>query len=149
MPRAMVTIPSVRISLRQSAMLSTASVQSDGISPFPTRETSGSYSIESKRKHTTDDRTEVAEYRDQNDTLSQFVGPVPVAKLQEYARPQSSFLQDGPISIRISVFSCCLATYHESKESSNGIESARILDSRMAAQHDTPGDLTSSVVGIK
>jgi hypothetical protein len=142
MPRTMVTIPSVRISLRQSAMLSTASVRSDGILPFPTRETSGSYTIESKRKHTTDDRTEVTEYRDQNDTLGQFVGPVPVAKLQEYARPQSSFLQGGPVSIKISVFSCCLVTYHESEESTNGIESTGILDSRMTAQNDTPGDLT-------
>jgi hypothetical protein len=148
MPRTMVTIPSVRMSLRQSAISFASSARSDWIPPFPTRETSGSHTIKRKCKYTADDCTEVAEYRDQNDTLSQLVRSVPVTKLQEYTRPKSSFLQNDSISIMIAVFSCCLETYHKSKEGTNGIESAGVLDGRMAAQYDTPRYLTLSAVCI-
>ena len=55
--------------------------------PFPTRETSSCDTIKSKGQNTTDDSAEVTEYCHQNDTLSQLVGPVPVAELQKYAWP--------------------------------------------------------------
>jgi hypothetical protein len=61
-------------------------------SPLPTRETSSCYSIESECQNAADDSTEVTEYCHQDYTLSQLVGSVPVAELQQDAWPQTGFL---------------------------------------------------------
>jgi hypothetical protein len=61
-------------------------------SPLPTRETSSCDSIESECQNATDDSTEVTEDGYQDYTLSQLVGSVPVAKLQQDAWPQTGFL---------------------------------------------------------
>lgn len=63
------------------------------ILPFPTRETSGCDAIKGKGQNAADDSTEVTEDCHQNDALSQLVGSVPVAELQQYAWPQASFLR--------------------------------------------------------
>lgn len=90
----------------------------EGDIPLPPGQASGIDAVESKRQHTTDHGTKVAQDGYPHNTRCQFIRSVPVAQLQENSRPETRLKQ--------------------TEQGPDGIEAACVGDGGVAAENYAP-----------